>query len=298
MPFQMPANEQSERLFNAKNKYQYHLSSVNFSQARIAPINPVKIPRLELCGAVLAVQAVGKILKGLDMTISEVTFNTDSKVVLGYIRDESRRFYANRVEFIRKISTPDQWRYVESSNNPADLATRGLKAKDLTESDWLSGPQFLGNTASSTPEVDTDQVTLSADDPEVRKEVKVCVTRAEPHDRGALHEEVFKRFSLWLSPRRATATFMTRARSLKMSNATDKTSKHESEQRLSPEVLTQTTNIISKAVQNEGFKEEVAAIASINPQNDDGRNGVKEKKRKLKKSHLYRLDPMSTMLES
>lgn len=48
-----------------------------------------------------------------------------------------------------------------------------------------------------------------------------------------------------------------------------------------PEVLTQATNIIIKAVQNEGFEEEVAAIASVNPQNDDGHNGVKETKRKL-----------------
>ena len=69
----------------------------------------------------------------------EVVFYTDSKVVIGYILNESR-FYvyvAYRIELICKISTPDQWRYAESSNNPADLATHGLQAKDLTESDWL-----------------------------------------------------------------------------------------------------------------------------------------------------------------
>lgn len=46
-------------------------------------------------------------------------------------------------------------------------------------------------------------------------------------------------------------------------------------------MLTQATNIIIKALQNEGFEEEVAAIASVSPQNDDGHNGVKETKRKL-----------------
>ena len=78
------------RLFNTKNEVAV---SLVFGQAKVAPINPVSIPRLELCGAVLAVQAVDKISKELDMAISEVVFYTDSKVVLGYIRNESRRFY-------------------------------------------------------------------------------------------------------------------------------------------------------------------------------------------------------------
>lgn len=144
---------------------------------------------------------------------------------------------------------------------------------------------------ASIPEVDADQVSLSDDDPEMRKEARVFATTVEPHDHGALHEEAFKKFSTWSSLRRAIATLITRARSSRMSDARYDISKREPEQRLSPDVLTQATNIIVKVAQNEGFKEEVAAIASIQPQTESGRKGIKERKRELRKSHLYRLDP-------
>ena len=64
------------------------------------------------------------------MGIDEFTFFIDSKVVLGYIQNESRIFYvyvANRVQLIRKISSPEQWTYVDTNENPASL--------ELAESD-------------------------------------------------------------------------------------------------------------------------------------------------------------------
>lgn len=267
--------------------------SLVFGQAKVTPINPVSVPRLELCGAVLAAQAVDKVVKELDMAVSEMVFYTDSKVVLGYIRNESRRFYvyvANRVEIIRKISTPDQWRYVESGNNPADLATGGLQAKDLTESDWLSVPAFLRNAKGVAPVLDADHVTISADDPEVRKEVKSCVTNTKQQELSTLHKGVFEKFSSWPSLRRALAVLIAKVRRVKQRNKADIASQREQEQRLSPEVLTQTTNIIIRAVQHEAFKDEFRTITETAPQNNDDRNGVKERKRSLKKSHLYRLD--------
>ena len=74
-----------------------------YGQARVALLNLTSIPRLELCGAVLAVQAAQRVIKEIDLKISDVIYYTDSKVVLGYITNESRRFYVyvvNRVELI------------------------------------------------------------------------------------------------------------------------------------------------------------------------------------------------------
>jgi len=94
---------------------------------KVAPAQTTSIPRLELCAPVLASRAVAKIREEIDMEFNAITFYTDSKVVLGYIQNESRRFYvyvANRVQIIRGISSPSQWRYVDTSKNPADLSTR------------------------------------------------------------------------------------------------------------------------------------------------------------------------------
>lgn len=64
-----------------------------FGQSRVAPAQSTSIPRLELCAAALAVQAGAKILKEIDMKIDEVTYYIDSRVVLGYLQNDSRRFY-------------------------------------------------------------------------------------------------------------------------------------------------------------------------------------------------------------
>ena len=53
----------------------------------------VTIPRLELCAAVLGIEITNIIKKQMDIPIGEFYFYTDSRVVLGYICNNTRRFY-------------------------------------------------------------------------------------------------------------------------------------------------------------------------------------------------------------
>ena len=104
-----------------------------FGQSRVALVQITSIPRLELCAAVPAAQAIDRIIKEMDIEINEVTFYTDLKVVLRYIQNESGRFYvhvANRVQLIRKVSSPEQWTCVDTNENPADLATRPFECRE------------------------------------------------------------------------------------------------------------------------------------------------------------------------
>ena len=67
--------------------------SLLFGRSKMAPTHTTSIPRLELCSALPATQAVMMIRRELDVQIDEEIYYSDSKVVLGYIQNESRRFY-------------------------------------------------------------------------------------------------------------------------------------------------------------------------------------------------------------
>lgn len=118
------------------------------AKSRVSPIKITTIPRLELTAAVVSV-SVSRILKE-ELRYTDITefFWTDSKVVLGYINNEARRFHtfvANRVQRIHLSTVPQQWRYVPTKDNPADHVSRGLTVDELISSNWFTGPGFLWN---------------------------------------------------------------------------------------------------------------------------------------------------------
>lgn len=79
-------------------------------KAKLAPQSEPTIPRLELCAAVLAAEMADLIQEELDLELDAVNFFTDSKVVLGYICNETKRFYIyvhNRVQRIHQASKPE-----------------------------------------------------------------------------------------------------------------------------------------------------------------------------------------------
>ena len=274
-----------------------------FGQARMAPLQPTTIPRLELCGAVLSSEAVKKLLKDLQLPIHEVVFYTDSKVTLGYVQNDSRRFYvyvANRVQTIRSVSDPSQWRYINTASNPADLATRGVAPENLRDSKWLSGPDFL-REASPNRAPTAETIPLDTQDPEVRREVTSHITGVK----GAptLGSERFSRFSKFASLRRALATLIVRIKVFRSGREehanSDRTKRQPSPQEKTgrppcPTVdeLNQAEMIIIRAVQNECFAQEIGSTGTkSSPQDAEDRAHARQRKTALKKSDLRSLDP-------
>ena len=187
------------------NEYDDINVALVYRRAKVKPIRPPSIPRLELCGAVLATQVTSKVLKEIDMEISDVFYYTDSQVVLGYITNETRRFYvyvANRVQLIRSLSQPEQWRYIETDNNPADLATRGIRASTLQRSLWIHGPDFLKKHYEIP---DFKESSVGENDPEVRRELHNYKTNQQRTRSQELGAERFTRFSNFTSLQRGLA---------------------------------------------------------------------------------------------
>ena len=116
------------------------------ASSKVAPRGTKSIPRLELCAAFNATIATSHVLEELDLSIDSVRYYTDSRVVLGYLNNQDRRFnrfVTRRIDGILGASSVSQWSYVSTHENPADLATKPTSIPHLLQSNWFTGPDFL-----------------------------------------------------------------------------------------------------------------------------------------------------------
>jgi len=82
--------------------------------------------------AALAAKVGSQLRKEIDTPIQNEVYWSDSKLVLGYLNNNSRKFklfISNRVAYIKERTKSEQWRYVKNHENPADKASQGLQAK-------------------------------------------------------------------------------------------------------------------------------------------------------------------------
>ena len=154
--------------------------------SKVAPKGTSSIPRLELCAALNATIATSHVMTELDLDIHEVYYYSDSRVVLGYLTNRERRFnryVTSRIDGILGLSTPQQWYYVASDANPADLATKPQSPTVLKESSWLRGPDCLHQPGDIHPTPGRFHADEFVDLPEkIRQEMNLSVAATLPND--------------------------------------------------------------------------------------------------------------------
>lgn len=240
-----------------KTEHEDGSSEIGFvmGKAKIAPLHGHTIPRLELCAAVLAVELSEVVLENLDEEIDIVKFYTDSKVVLGYIHNQTRRFYVyveNRVNRIHRSTKPEQWNYVPTSVNPADRATRSMVNDFSCDDIWLKGPEtFLSRRHDLAQE--TPQLVQPEDDKEVRPDALVKAAKTCVIDNLSIGCHRFERFSEWYRLVNTVALLQRCACAKSFKGRADR----------SVESFRKAEIFVIKAVQKETYKEEIRLLECI-----------------------------------
>ena len=140
----------------------YRESSLIFARSLVVPttlrpkptkkgvVKEVLIPRLELHATYLLAKAVSQLIEFLQTEIEAIQLWTDSSTVIHWLRARETKevFIRNRLPLIRKFSV----QHVGTCDNPADIASRGIEPKELSDSTlWWNGPSWLSQTEDYWP---------------------------------------------------------------------------------------------------------------------------------------------------
>ena len=225
-------------------------------KSRVSPLKYISMPRLKLIAATLSVKVSLLLRRELEIPINKEYFWTDSKVVLGYISNNSKKFnkfVVNRIQFIRENADPKQWFYVPTKENPADDSSRVLKDVHSEKTKrWFEGPGFLWKSESEW----STQVSVDVDDNDLEVKATLIVNLAATE--SDLLSKLEAKFSSWLKLRKAVALILQLKQILLMQVRLKQYTTTKAP--VNMEMLQEASNAIIKLVQNKHFKDEVQKI--------------------------------------
>ncbi|CAD6210186.1 GSCOCG00010884001-RA-CDS [Cotesia congregata] len=135
------------------------------SKTKVAPIKRLTIPRLELSAAVLLSKLMRHVQLTLELQDIPVFLWTDSSITLAWVKSNPmkwKEYVGNRVAAIHQATPNANWRYTTGKLNPADCASRGLDAKNLTQHNlWWSGPPWLEKSPEHWPTLSISPISPS-----------------------------------------------------------------------------------------------------------------------------------------
>ena len=153
------------------------------SKSKVAPISGETTPRLELLGALLLARLFTSVELALKEAIQiEKRFCwIDSMAALFRIKSTKRewkQFIQDRIDKVRKLILPKVWNFCPGRINSADLPTRGVKARDLKNSEiWWHGPKFLHEPEEAWHEQPNIQAPYDQVQDELKAEFRISIQK-------------------------------------------------------------------------------------------------------------------------
>ena len=144
-------------------------SNLIFSKNKVAPMKTKSLPSLELLSVFLAFKCLDTILDGFpNITFKSMNVFVDAQIVLSWVLTNEPKtknlFVRNRIKDINtmklelenKFHTKCYFNYVNTEQNPADLVTHGISAKEFANKQdfWFKGPSWLTEDQSNWPKAE------------------------------------------------------------------------------------------------------------------------------------------------
>ena len=150
-------------------------SELVFCKAKVLPLKQkYTTPRSELAAAQLSARAGNYVADALTTVMGtkpKIYFFSDSEITLYRLKKPSETYkpwVANRLKVIQDITEVDNWKKVDTAENPADISSRGMDLAELTNSDlFFHGPKWLTNKNKKFQNVgrmSEDKVSLDSDE--------------------------------------------------------------------------------------------------------------------------------------